>query len=49
MNDEIEDGMDEQCAICELDDYHDSEQYLCKWCRMELDCLAAEQLAFNWS
>ena len=39
---------DEKCAICELDDYHDSEQYICDDCFRELEVLAAEQLASYW-
>ena len=40
--------MSEQCAICELDDYHDSDQFVCRDCLRELDALAAEQLASYW-
>ncbi len=39
---------DERCAICELDDYHDSDQFICIDCKRELDDLRAEQLASRW-
>ncbi len=38
----------EECAICELDDYHDSEQYICDECFRELESLKADQLASGW-
>lgn len=38
----------EKCAICELDDYHDSDQYVCDGCLSELESLAAEQSASKW-
>jgi|DEB0MinimDraft_6_1074348.scaffolds.fasta_scaffold00017_14 hypothetical protein len=38
----------EKCAICELDDYHDSEQYICDDCHNELEALKADQLASAW-
>ena len=37
---------DEECAICILDDYHDSEQWICDDCWRELEALQAEQC--NW-
>jgi len=39
---------DEKCAICELDAYHDSDQFVCRECQRELDVLAAEQFASMW-
>jgi len=48
VSDEIDEGMDEKCAICELDDYHDSEQYICDDCYRELESLKADQLASRW-
>ena len=36
------------CAICILEDYHDSDQFICDDCKRELDDLRAEQLASRW-
>ena len=36
------------CAMCELDDYHDSDQYVCDGCLGELEALAAEQSASKY-
>jgi len=36
------------CAICILDDYHDSDQYICDDCHNELEALKADQMASRW-
>ena len=36
------------CAICILDDYHDSDQFICDDCYRELESLKADQLASRW-
>jgi hypothetical protein len=39
---------DFDCAICVLEDYHDSEQFICDDCFRELESLKADQLASRW-
>lgn len=39
---------DFDCAICVLEDYHDSDQYICDDCYKELESLKADQLASRW-
>ena len=39
--------MTEECAIC-AEDYHDSDQFVCRDCLRELEVLAAEQSASRW-
>ncbi len=39
---------DFDCAICVLEDYHDSDQYICDDCYRELESLKADQLASRW-
>jgi uncharacterized Zn ribbon protein len=36
------------CAICILEDYHDSDQFICDDCYRELESLKADQLASRW-